>query len=165
MYPLYLLAGFCNNKNVVLPCTSLWIGLVLSYVFKFSYFLKKKLPPFMSGVLVFFCEPMWGGIVRWTVVPQPTRVQVLVLAFISGFISGFLAMRIQWEETFPSTTRHLRWLRKSQDDMPAQSLGGAHRGRVCVCIFIGMSVCTCIWALASVLCSIKGVLVFSKQKS
>ena len=84
--------------------------------------------------------------------PQPTRVQVLVLAFIPGFISGFPAMRVQWEETFPSTTRRLRWLRKSQDDMPAQSLGGAHRGRVCVCAFIGVSVCAYIWALASVLC-------------
>ena len=40
--------------------------------------------------------------------PQPTRVQILVLAFIPGFISGFPAMRIQWEETFPSTTRCLR---------------------------------------------------------
>ena len=26
---------------------------------------------------------------------------------------------------------------------PAQSFGGAHRGRVCVCAFIGVSVCTC----------------------
>jgi hypothetical protein len=25
----------------------------------------------------------------------------------------------------------------------AQSFGGAHRGRVCVCVFIGMSVCAC----------------------
>jgi hypothetical protein len=25
--------------------------------------------------------------------------------------------------------------------MPAQSLEGAHRGRVCVCAFIGASVC------------------------
>ena len=35
--------------------------------------------------------------------------------------------------------------------MPAQSLGGAYRGRVCVCAFIGMSVCACIRALVSVL--------------
>ena len=35
--------------------------------------------------------------------------------------------------------------------MPAQSFGGAHRGRVCGCAFIGMSVCACIWALVSVL--------------
>ena len=60
--------------------------------------------------------------------PHPTRVQILVLAFIPGFISGFPAMHIQWEETF----------------LPAQSFGGAHRGRVCVCAFIGVSVCACI---------------------
>jgi hypothetical protein len=58
---------------------------------------------------------------------------------ISGFISGFSAMRVQWEEMFPSTTRHLWCLRQSQDDMLAQSLGGAYRGRVCVCVFIGTS--------------------------
>ena len=40
--------------------------------------------------------------------PQPIKVQILVLAFISGFISGFPAMWVQWEETFPSTTRRLR---------------------------------------------------------
>ena len=40
--------------------------------------------------------------------PRPTRDQILVLAFILGFISGFPAMHIQWEETFPSTTRCLR---------------------------------------------------------
>jgi hypothetical protein len=34
--------------------------------------------------------------------------------------------------------------RKFQDDMLAQSFGGAHRGRVCVCAFIGVSVCACI---------------------
>ena len=28
---------------------------------------------------------------------------------------------------------------RSQDDVPAQSLGGAHRGRVCMCVFIGVS--------------------------
>ena len=38
---------------------------------------------------------------------QPIRVQILVLAFIPGFISRFPVMRIQWEETFPSTTRCL----------------------------------------------------------
>ena len=54
------------------------------------------------------CEPTCGWMVRGTVVSQPTMVQVLVLAFIPGFISGFPAMRIQWEEIFPSTTRSLR---------------------------------------------------------
>ena len=61
-------------------------------------------------------------------------------------------MRIQWEETFPSTMRCLRWLHKFQDDMLAQSFGGAHRGRgVRVCVHM-VSICACIWALASVLC-------------
>jgi hypothetical protein len=32
----------------------------------------------------------------------------------------------------------------SRPDLPAQSFGGAHRGRVCVCAFIGVSVCACI---------------------
>uniref|UniRef100_R7W159 Uncharacterized protein n=1 Tax=Aegilops tauschii TaxID=37682 RepID=R7W159_AEGTA len=35
----------------------------------------------------------------------------------------FPAMRIQWEEMFPSKTRCLRRLHKFQDDMPAQSFG------------------------------------------
>ena len=61
---------------------------------------------------------------------QPIRVQALVLAFIPGFISGFSAMRIHWEETFLSTTRCLWWLRKFQDDMPAQFFGDAHRSRM-----------------------------------
>ncbi|EMS56941.1 hypothetical protein TRIUR3_11246 [Triticum urartu] len=56
------------------------------------------------------CEPTCGCIARGAMVSQPIRVQILVLAFISGFISGFSAMRIQWEGTFPSTTRsrHIR---------------------------------------------------------
>ena len=35
-------------------------------------------------------------------------------------------------------------LHKFQDDMPAQSFGCAHRGRMCMCAFIGVSVCACI---------------------
>src|SRR3990170_5807148 len=77
--------------------------------------------------------------VRGTVVSPAHQGSSPGARIIPGFISGFPAMRFQWEETFPSTTRRLRWLRKSQDDMPAQSLGGAHRGRVCVCAFIGVS--------------------------
>ena len=34
--------------------------------------------------------------------------------------------------------------------MSAQSFGGAHRGRVCVCAFIGVSVCAYIRALVTV---------------
>ena len=34
----------------------------------------------------------------------------------------------------------------SRLDPPAQSLGGAHRGRMCVCAFIGVSVCACMRA-------------------
>ena len=82
--------------------------------------------------------------VTWTVVSPTHQSSNPGACIISGFISGFPAMRFQWVQTFPSTTRRLRWLRKSQDDMPAQSLGGAHRGRMCVCVFIGVSVCACI---------------------
>ena len=35
-------------------------------------------------------------------------------------------------------------LHKFQDDMPAQSFGCAHRGRMCMCVFIEVSVCACI---------------------
>jgi hypothetical protein len=31
----------------------------------------------------------------------------------------------------------------SRTDPPAQSFGGAHRGRVCMRAFIGMGVCLC----------------------
>lgn len=49
--------------------------------------------------------------------------------------------------THPSTTRRLWWLRQSQVDRPvAQSLGGAHRGRVYVRAFIGVSVRACVCA-------------------
>ena len=37
--------------------------------------------------------------------PQPIRVQVRIYF---GFISGFLAIHVKCEETFSSTTRHLR---------------------------------------------------------
>ena len=47
-------------------------------------------------------------------------------------------------EDVPIDDEAPRWLRKSQDDMPTQSLGGAHRSRVCVCAFIEVSVCACI---------------------
>ena len=50
----------------------------------------------------------------------------------SEIISEFPAMRIQWDET------------------PTQSFEGGHRSRVCVCAFIGMSLCACILALALV---------------
>jgi hypothetical protein len=43
---------------------------------------------------------------------------------------------------------------------PAQSFGGAHRGRVCVCMFIGvsahtcMSICVCTMFLKKIMASI-----------
>ena len=83
-------------------------------------------------------------LVRWTVVSSTHQGLNSGARIIPGFISGFPAMCFQWEKTFPSTTRLLRWLRKSQDNMPTQSLGSAHRGKVCVCAFIGVSVCACI---------------------
>jgi hypothetical protein len=71
---------------------------------------------------------------------QPTRIQVLVLAFILDLFQDF------WRCAF-SGRRRFRRLRdaygdfvKSQNDMLAQSLEGAHRVRVCVCAFIGVSV-------------------------
>jgi hypothetical protein len=48
----------------------------------------------------------------------------------------------------------------SRSDLPAQSFEGAHRGRVCVCAFIGMSAYACMWALALHLVSQKKKLRF-----
>ena len=89
-------------------------------------------------------EQTCGWMITGTVVSQLIKVQILILAFISRFISGFPVIHIQWEETFPSTTRCLRQLHKFQDDMPAQPFGNAHRSSIYVCAFIEMSVCTCI---------------------
>ena len=61
---------------------------------------KSRLILPMNQLVVEWLEGLWY--------PQATRVHILMLAFIPGFISGFLAMRIQWEESFPSTTRRLR---------------------------------------------------------
>ena len=47
-----------------------------------------------------------------------------------------------------STARRLWWLRQSQD-LPAQSFGGAHRGRMCVCAFLRE--CTCVFVSVCVL--------------
>ena len=80
--------------------------------------------------------------VRSTVVSPTHQGSNPGARIISGFISGFPTMRFQWEETFRSMMK--QWLRKSQDDMPAQSLRDAQRGRVCVYAFIGVSVCACI---------------------
>ena len=43
--------------------------------------------------------------VRWAVVFPTHQGSNHGARIISGFISGFPAMRFQWEETFPSTTR------------------------------------------------------------
>ncbi|XBI43189.1 hypothetical protein VPH35_107991 [Triticum aestivum] len=47
-------------------------------------------------------------LVRWTVVSPTHQGSNPGARIIPGFISGFPAMRFQWEETFPSTTRRLR---------------------------------------------------------
>ena len=47
-------------------------------------------------------------LVRWTVVSPTHQGSNPDARIISGFISEFPAMRFQWEEMFPSTTRHLR---------------------------------------------------------
>jgi hypothetical protein len=84
--------------------------------------------------------------------PQPTRVQVLVLTFILDLFQNFRRCAF-------SGRRRSRRLRgaygnfvKSQDDMPAQSFEGAHRGRVCVCAFIGVSVCAYIYERLRLYC-------------
>jgi hypothetical protein len=43
---------------------------------------------------------------------------------------------------------------------PTQFLGGAHRGRVCVRAFIGVSVRSCLWASASIIGSDKKSFTF-----
>ena len=72
--------------------------------------------------------------------PRPTRVQVLMLALFFNLFQKFRRCAFSGE-TFLSIMRRPQWLHKFQDDMPAQSLGDAHRDRVCVCIFIKVSVC------------------------
>ena len=83
--------------------------------------------------------------------PRPTRVQVLMLALFLNLFQKFRRCAFSGE-TFPSIMRRPQWLHKFQDDMPAQSLGDAHRDRVCVCTFIKVSVCAYVWALGSVPC-------------
>jgi hypothetical protein len=61
-------------------------------------------------------------------------------------------MFVQCEETFPSTSMIGGSV---LDVMPAQYLDGAHRGRVCVRAFVGVSSCACMWASAIVVCSKK----------
>ena len=80
---------------------------------------------------------------------QPTRVQVQVLASISGFISEFPAMRIQWEETFPSM---LAFIPKFISGFPAMRIQWEETFPLSLsevligvgCAFIGVSVCACI---------------------
>ena len=71
-------------------------------------------------------------------------------------------MHFQREETFRSTMMRLWWLQQPQDDIPPQLFRCAHRGRVCMCAFIRMSVYMYIWALASVKNTQN--LIFSKAK-
>ena len=47
-------------------------------------------------------------LVRWTVVSPAHQGLNLGARTIPEFISGFPAMRFQWEKTFPSTTRRLQ---------------------------------------------------------
>ena len=54
--------------------------------------------------------------VRWTVVSPTHQGSNPGARIISGFISEFPAMRFQWEEMFPSTTRRLLMLKKSSMD-------------------------------------------------
>ena len=54
------------------------------------------------------CEPTCGWMVRGTVLSPAHQGSSPVARIIPGFILGFSAIRFQWEETFPSTTRRLR---------------------------------------------------------
>jgi hypothetical protein len=49
---------------------------------------------------------------------------------------------VKWWATFSSMMKHHWWLRKSRY-VGGQSFRGAHRGKVCVRVFIGVSVCAC----------------------
>ena len=49
-----------------------------------------------------------GWMIRGTVISPANQGSNPGARIIPGFISGFPVMRFQWEETFPSTTRHLR---------------------------------------------------------
>jgi hypothetical protein len=85
------------------------------------------------------CSPMVGR----SGGTLPTRVQILVLApswIYSGIFRGYAL----------SGKRRSRRRRGASGDFEnlqicrAQSFGGAHRGRVCVCVFIGVSECACV---------------------
>ena len=56
-----------------------------------SYRIQVKSQHIANQPAVGWLEGLWH--------PQPTRVQILVLAFIPEFISGFSVMRIQWDKT------------------------------------------------------------------
>ena len=49
----------------------------------------------------------------------------------------------QWGDVPVDSEAPVVALSISRPDPPAQTFGGAHRGRVCVCAFIGVGVCTC----------------------
>ena len=67
------------------------------------------------------------------------------------FISGFPVMRFQWEER--RCPHQLQGAYgdfvKFQYDMSAQSLGGTHKRKVCVCAFI-WGECMCVYMSACV---------------
>ena len=82
-----------NFLLFILCLFGLFKGLLL-YAFKYGHFfcpsilfLSDKLCRLANQLVVGWLEGLWY--------PQPTRVQILMLAFIPEFISGFPAMRIQ----------------------------------------------------------------------
>jgi hypothetical protein len=84
------------------------------------------------------CSPMVGRSSE----TLPTRVQILVLAHFSGFFRIYRRYAL-------SGKRHFRRRRGTISNFEnlisagAQSFGGAHRGRVCVHVFIWVSVHEC----------------------
>ena len=63
--------------------------------------------PLINAIKVVANQPV-VELVRWTVVSPTHQGSNPGARIIPGFISGFPAIRFQWEETFPSTTRRLQ---------------------------------------------------------
>ena len=89
------------------------------------------------------CELIIDQLVRFLVV-EPAhlglspRLGMGARIFLDLF-QDLTALCFQWYVTSLLTAKRLWWIRKSQY-LSAQYFGGAHRGRVCVRVFIGVTV-------------------------
>ena len=86
-------------------------------------------------------EPTLVGWLGGWLYPQPIRVQTPCLTKGIAYRRNFLSVRgdVPVDSEAPVVT-----FVNLETDPPAQFLEGAHRGRMCVCAFIGVSVCACI---------------------